>query len=58
MSAAVAPYGSWRSPVSAELVAKACVWLYEPLAEPDGVYWVELRTPGGRSTTKVVHVAP
>ena len=50
MSAGVAPYGSWRSPISAELVAKAGVWLYEPLAEPDGVYWLELRPDeGGRN---------
>ena len=50
MSATIAPYGSWRSPISAELVAKAGVWLYEPLAEADGVYWVELRPDeGGRN---------
>ncbi len=48
-SPAVAPYGEWRSPLTAELVAKAGVRLSEPFAETDAVYWLEMRpSEGGR----------
>ncbi len=40
---AVAPYGSWRSPITAELVARRGVRLYEPTVVDDAVWWLELR---------------
>jgi dipeptidyl aminopeptidase/acylaminoacyl peptidase len=44
-----APYGSWRSPISAELVAAGGVSLDEVRVGVDGVYWVEGRPlEGGR----------
>ncbi|HEX9122168.1 MAG TPA: S9 family peptidase [Actinomycetota bacterium] len=50
MTPGVAPYGSWRSPIGADLVAKAGVVLYEPWATSDGFYWLELRPDeGGRN---------
>jgi len=49
MSGPVAPYGSWPSPISAELVARSGLWLSEPIPAGDAVYWLELRpSEGGR----------
>ena len=41
--AEVAPYGTWRSPITAAMVATAGVSVYEPWIAPDAVYWLELR---------------
>jgi dipeptidyl aminopeptidase/acylaminoacyl peptidase len=44
-----APYGSWASPISAELVASAGVSLDEVLTDGDAVLWLEGRPlEGGR----------
>ncbi len=39
----VAPYGSWRSPISAQHVARAGVGLGEVRIDLDDVYWAESR---------------
>lgn len=53
----VAPYGTWRSPISAEMVSVDGVGLSQPWLEGGSVYWLERRpTEGGRSV--VVHAAP
>lgn len=45
----VAPYGSWRSPISARMCATSGVRLTEPTFDGGGVYWLEGRpTEGGR----------
>src|SRR5207237_2518971 len=41
--AEIAPFGSWRSPISAEDVAAGAVTLSQVQVEGDEVYWVELR---------------
>jgi hypothetical protein len=47
--ATTAPYGSWSSPVSAELVAAGGVSLDEVRVEAGAVHWVEGRPlEGGR----------
>ena len=38
-----APYGSWRTPVTAELVASDSVNLYTLQVSGDDVFWVEMR---------------
>src|SRR6187200_1998526 len=49
MSATVAPYGSWKSPITADLIARAAVRLGEPDITASGVYWLEGRpAEGGR----------
>jgi dipeptidyl aminopeptidase/acylaminoacyl peptidase len=57
----VAPYGSWRSPISSELIVRGVVGLEEVKLDGRNVYWVEsrpgeggrnvvvLRTPEGRT---------
>ena len=42
-SKAVAPYGSWRSPVTAKLIAEGGVGIMWPQSVDGGLYWVELR---------------
>jgi dipeptidyl aminopeptidase/acylaminoacyl peptidase len=45
-----APYGAWRSPLSAERVAGAAVGLGQIAVDGDDVYWVETRpVEAGRS---------
>jgi dipeptidyl aminopeptidase/acylaminoacyl peptidase len=45
----VAPYGSWRSPITAELIVGGTVGLGQIALDGDNVYWSELRpTEGGR----------
>jgi dipeptidyl aminopeptidase/acylaminoacyl peptidase len=47
---AIAPYGSWRSPITAELVASGAVRLGQIALDGDDVYWLELRpTEAGRA---------
>jgi dipeptidyl aminopeptidase/acylaminoacyl peptidase len=46
----VAPYGSWRSPITAELVAGKSTRLSEPWIDGDDTYWIEGRPlEGGRN---------
>src|SRR5947207_655132 len=40
---ASAPYGTWRSPISAASIAQGAVRLADPWPADDGVYWIELR---------------
>jgi dipeptidyl aminopeptidase/acylaminoacyl peptidase len=49
MAPTVAPYGSWKSPITAELIARGAVRLEEPEVTASGVYWLEQRpAEGGR----------
>jgi len=50
----IAPYGSWRSPVSSDLIASATVRLAEPRIDGADTYWIESRpSEGGRQV--IVH---
>jgi dipeptidyl aminopeptidase/acylaminoacyl peptidase len=45
----VSPYGSWKSPISAELVAGAETGLEQIRIDGDGIFWIERRPQeGGR----------
>ena len=45
----VAPYGSWRSPIGAELIASGAVSVGQLVLDGDDAYWIETRpTEGGR----------
>ncbi len=57
----IAPYGSWRSPITSDLIVSATVGLGEIVLDGEDVYWVEARpseagryviarlTPNGRA---------
>lgn len=48
---AVAPFGTWHSPISVELVSGAAIPLSEPWTDGADVYWLEGRpTQAGRRT--------
>jgi dipeptidyl aminopeptidase/acylaminoacyl peptidase len=50
MTTQLAPYGTWSSPVSAQLLATDAVTLSAPSADGDAIYWVEGRpSEGGRN---------
>jgi dipeptidyl aminopeptidase/acylaminoacyl peptidase len=45
----VAPYGSWKSPIDADLVASAGVGLQQVRIDGEDIYWIEARPQeGGR----------
>ena len=45
----LAPYGSWKSPITSDLIASGSIGLSQPLLDGSDVYWVEMRpTEGGR----------
>jgi dipeptidyl aminopeptidase/acylaminoacyl peptidase len=53
----VTPYGTWRSPISAEMVSVGGVTLSQPRLENGSVYWQESRpSEDGRSV--LMHAAP
>lgn len=53
----IAPYGSWKSPISAAMVAEAGIRLSEVMLDGDDVYWLEGRpAEGGRSV--IVKLGP
>lgn len=43
LTADVAPYGSWRSPITADLIARGTVTLAEPEVAAGHVWWIEGR---------------
>ena len=46
----IAPYGSWKSPITTDLIVTGSVGLTQPLVRGTNVYWVEMRpTEGGRN---------
>lgn len=45
-----APYGSWKSPITSELIVTATVGLSQIMLDGEDVYWMELRpNEGGRN---------
>ena len=53
----IASYGSWRSPITAELIVKGSIGLGQIEVEGDNIYWTEGRpAEGGRSA--IVHRDP
>ena len=48
--AKITPFGSWKSPVTTDLIVQGTVGLGQPLLDGDDVYWLESRpNEGGRS---------
>ncbi|MBU6998240.1 MAG: hypothetical protein HXS51_11780 [Theionarchaea archaeon] len=45
----IAPYGSWKSPITSDLVASETIPMGQIALEGDDTYWVEVRpSEGGR----------
>jgi dipeptidyl aminopeptidase/acylaminoacyl peptidase len=46
----IAPYGSWKSPITSDSIVKGSIGLSQPLIDGSDIYWIEMRpTEGGRS---------
>ena len=46
----VTPYGSWKSPITSDLIVSGSIGLSQPLIDGTDVYWIEMRpTEGGRA---------
>src|SRR5258705_9633467 len=46
----IASYGSWKSPITSDLIVSGAIGLSQPLMDGSDLYWVEMRpTEGGRS---------
>lgn len=46
----IASFGSWKSPITSELIVSGSVGLSQPRFDGDDLYWVEMRpTEGGRN---------
>src|SRR6185295_10600015 len=44
-----APYGSWKSPITSDLIVSGTIGLGQIALDGDDVYWIEARpTEGGR----------
>ena len=39
----IAPYGSWKSPITSDLIVEGSVGLGQPSFDGDDIYWLELR---------------
>ncbi len=62
MATQIAPHGSWKSPITSDLIVAETIGLGSPLLEGDDIYWLELRpeeagrqvlvrrTPDGQTT--------
>ncbi|HVF44639.1 MAG TPA: S9 family peptidase [Pyrinomonadaceae bacterium] len=52
----LAPYGSWKSPITSDLIVSATVGLGQIALDGEDVYWVELRPSEGGRNCVVRHV--
>ena len=39
----IAPYGSWKSPITSDLIVEGTVGLSQPTLDGDDIYWMEMR---------------
>jgi dipeptidyl aminopeptidase/acylaminoacyl peptidase len=48
--AQIAPYGSWKSPITSDLIVKGSIGVAQVALDDQDVYWIEMRpSEGGRS---------
>ncbi|HEX8921026.1 MAG TPA: hypothetical protein VF766_06090, partial [Pyrinomonadaceae bacterium] len=48
--ARIAPYGSWKSPITSDLIVKGSIGVGAVALEGSDIYWIEMRpSEGGRS---------
>ena len=52
-----APFGSWQSPITSDLIAGGTIGLMEPLIDGDNIYWTETR-PAEKGRYVIVRRGP
>lgn len=46
----IAPYGSWASPITSDLIVSEAIGIVQPAIDGDDIYWIEARpAEGGRN---------
>jgi len=53
----IAPYGSWQSPITTDLLLGGSIFLDAPRCDGDDVYWIEVR-PLERGRSVIVRLTP
>src|SRR5436190_8199507 len=49
----IAPYGTWKSPITSDLIVKETVGLSQPRIDGEDIYWIEMR-PSERGRQVIV----
>src|SRR2546429_9701451 len=49
----VAPFGSWKSPITSDLIVGELIGLSQPRLDGDDIYWIEMR-PSERGRQVIV----
>ncbi len=58
MTSQIAPYGSWKSPITSDIIASGGIRLDSPVSIDSGdVYWLEIRPAEGGRSVLVKHCA-
>src|ERR1043165_6530005 len=52
-SPTTAPYGSWKSPITSDLIVKETIGLSRPRIDGSDIYWIEMR-PSERGRQVIV----
>ncbi len=52
-----APYGSWKSPITSDLIVSETVGLSQPRIDGDDIYWIEMR-PSEKGRQVIVRQTP
>jgi dipeptidyl aminopeptidase/acylaminoacyl peptidase len=52
-SPTIAPYGSWKSPITSDLIVKETIGLSQPRIDGSDIYWIEMR-PSERGRQAIV----
>mgnify|MGYP006966903768 CR=1 FL=1 len=58
MTPATTPYGSWKSPITADLIVADSVSLGQIELDGDDIYWVEMRPQEGARNVVVGVLSP
>ncbi|HSN75844.1 MAG TPA: prolyl oligopeptidase family serine peptidase, partial [Anaerolineae bacterium] len=53
----IAPYGSWKSPITSDLIVAETISLGQPMLDGDDIYWLEVR-PQEQGRYVIVRRAP
>jgi dipeptidyl aminopeptidase/acylaminoacyl peptidase len=53
----IAPYGSWKSPITSDLIVAGTITLSDVVVSGDNIYWIESR-PAERGRRSIQHRSP